>query len=132
MFEPGVGLPVEGCKTSEMLMRNAAMVCEEVDERVIADELTRWFIRRLDEMKIRLEDEVLSYDCNTAYDYVFFRLQADAQEYCEKTYGYLPSPGQLTTAFFGAEYERARRDRLAQRSWVAKFSDFIGRKNRPL
>lgn len=106
------------------------MVCEELDERQLAEELTRWFIRRLDELKIRVEDETLSYDCNTAYDFLFYRLQADAQSHFSQTYGYLPSPGQLTAAFFGAEYERARRDRLAQRSWVAKFSDFIGGKGR--
>lgn len=106
------------------------MISDLADERQIADELTRWFIRRLDELKIRVEDEELSYDCNTHYDCVFFRLQDDARSFCENAYGVSPSPGELTKAFFGAEYERARRDRLAQRSWVAKFSDFVGRRNR--
>jgi len=104
------------------------MVCEEVDEGQMTDELIRWFIRRLDDVNVRLEDEAMSYDCNTSYDYLFFRLQADAKAYWEKHYGYAPSPGQLTKAFFGAEYERSRRDRLAKRSWVVKFSDYWLRK----
>ena len=104
------------------------MVCEETDEDQMSEELVRWFIRRLDEMNVRLEDEAMSYDCNTAYDFVFFRLQNEAQAYWEDRYGYAPTPGQLANAFFGAEYERARRDRLSKAGWVARFSDYWNRK----
>lgn len=106
------------------------MVCEELDESLITNELIRWFIRRLDELDVSIEDEELSYDYNTAYDFLFLRLQAEAQAYAEDRFGYVPTSGQLAKAFFGAEYERSRRDRLARRSWVAKFSDFIGKRSR--
>jgi hypothetical protein len=103
------------------------MVCEELDESQMIEALTRWFIRRLDELEVSVEDEELSYDCNSAYDFLYFRLQADALAYADKRLGVTPTPGQLNKAFFGAEYERARRDRLARRSWVAKFNDFVVR-----
>lgn len=103
------------------------MVCEESGLTPLIEELTRWFIRRLDEFDVSIEDEELSYDCNSAYDFLYFRLQADAVAYADKHLGFTPTPGQLNKAFFGAEYERARRDRLARRSWVAKFNDFVVR-----
>ncbi|MFO1419326.1 MAG: hypothetical protein U1E83_11760 [Methylotetracoccus sp.] len=106
------------------------MYCEDTDDIRQSDELLRWFIRRLDELDVGVDDETLSYDCNTAYDYMFFRLQAEAQSYWETEHGHVPTPGELTKAFFGAEYERARRDRLAKSSWVAKFSDYWSRKGR--
>lgn len=108
------------------------MVFEDFDDIPVVDELTRWFIRRLDELDIRVEDEAWSYDGNSDYDALFFRLQADARCHWERVYGVQPSPGELTKAFFGAEYERTRRDRLAQRSWVAKFSDYLRRRHRSL
>jgi hypothetical protein len=100
------------------------MFLDETGDSHRGDELIRYFIRRLDELDVRIEDEDLSYDCNTPYDYVFFRLQADAQIHWEKHYGYVPTPGQLSNAFFGAEFERSRRDRLAKLSWVAKLGDY--------
>lgn len=101
------------------------MFLEEVgDDGRNADELTRYFIRRLDELDVRIEDEELSYDCNTPYDYMFYRLVSDAQVHWAKHHGYVPSPGQMSKAFFGAEYERSRRDRLAKLGWVAKLSDY--------
>lgn len=112
-------------------MRKAVMVCDELDERQIEEELMRWFVRQLDELRVCVEDEAYTYDCNTAYDQLFYRLQADAEAYWADHYGYPLSPGQLTRAFFAAEYERSRRDRLAQRSWVARFSDFVTRKWKP-
>lgn len=92
-------------------------------EHPCGEELTRYFIRRLDELDIRVEDEELSYDCNTPYDFVYFRLLSDAAVHWQKRYGFTPTPGQLTKAFFGAEYERARRERLAKLGWVAKLAD---------
>jgi len=107
------------------------MFLEEAgDEHRCSDELTRYFIRRLDELDVHIEDEDLSYDCNTPYDYVYFRLMADAQVHWEKHHGHVPSPGQLTKAFFGAEYERSKRDRLAKLSWVAKLSDYWHQRRR--
>jgi hypothetical protein len=79
-----------------------------------------------------VEDEAFSYDCNTSYDYLFFRLVADAQVHWEKHYGYVPSPGALSKAFFGAEYERARRDRQARLGWVARISDYWHHRRRKM
>lgn len=107
--------------------RCEVIASDEFNEQHKSEELTRWFIRRLDELEVNVDDEELSYDCNSAYDFLFFRLQCDAQNYAERHLGFVPTPGQLSRSFFGAEYERSRRDRLAKRSWVLKFGDFVGR-----
>lgn len=107
------------------------MVCDEIDEKQMEEELMGWFIQRLDELQVPLDDDACSYDCNTVYDHLFFQLQADAKGYMAERYGYSLSPGQLTQSFFAAEYERSRRDRLARCGWVARFSDFVSGKGRP-
>lgn len=107
------------------------MASEKIVEFQGTDELLRWFVRRLDELEISVDDEELTYECQSDYDFLFYRLQGDAERFWERNFGYRPTPGQLTKAFFGAEYERARRDRLARRSWAAKLGDFFSKKQRP-
>ncbi|WP_139558624.1 hypothetical protein [Methylotetracoccus oryzae] len=122
--EAGVIVPLRTLETKIMVFDEAG------HEHARGDELTRYFIRRLDELDVRVEDDELSYDCNTPYDYMYFRLLSDAQVHWQKHFGFVPTPGELTKAFFGAEYERSKRDRLAKLSWVAKLSDYWHQRRR--
>jgi len=89
-------------------------------DEYILNELTAWFRRRLDELKIHFDDEPLSYEANTAYDIAFYRLLAEARDAWLARHGYTPTPGQLTKAFFNAEFERSRDERLAKRNWLSR------------
>lgn len=91
-----------------------------VSDDYILSELTAWFRRRLDELRIRFDDEPLSYEANTAYDIAFYRLLAEARDAWLARHGYTPTPGQLTKAFFNAEFERSREQRLARRNWLSR------------
>lgn len=72
------------------------------------EELCRWFRRRLQQDSLQLDRVDLSYDGNTSYDLLFYRLQSEAARYWRTTYGFEPTPGQLSRAFFTAEFERFR------------------------
>jgi hypothetical protein len=72
------------------------------------EELCRWFRRRLQRDGLRLDRMDLSYDGNTPYDLLFYRLQLEAARHWRETYGFEPTPGQLSKAFFMAEFERFR------------------------
>ncbi|MGX2042134.1 hypothetical protein ACWJKU_18705 [Methylocaldum sp. MU1018] len=86
----------------------------------ILSELTAWFRQRLDELSIRFDDEPFNYEANTAYDIAFYRLLAEARDAWLARHGYTPTPGQLTKAFFNAEFERSRENRLARRNWLSR------------
>jgi hypothetical protein len=73
--------------------------------------LRRWFFDELRRRGIDHEKETPSYDANTAYDYAYYRLQAEAKVAWLKRYGYAPSDEMLSRAFFDAEIERFSRDR---------------------
>lgn len=88
-------------------------------------ELEHWFLQNLESMDVQFDSEVLSYDGNTAYDQMFYRLQAEAAHHWQKTYGFVPTPGELMNAFFAAEFERFRRARLANRRWYSKLGDWL-------
>jgi hypothetical protein len=90
----------------------------------VLSELTVWFKDRLDQADLHWDDEPLSYDGNTQYDVLFYRLQTEAAQYWQAKYGFQPTPGQLMKGFFGAEFERARQQRLARRGWKEKFHDW--------
>ncbi|MCX8049314.1 MAG: hypothetical protein N3A55_06605 [Methylohalobius sp.] len=70
------------------------------------EELRKWFQHRLEQDKVWFDPNRLSYDGNTPYDLLCYRLQAEAARYWRETYGFEPTPGQLSQAFFMAEYER--------------------------
>ncbi len=72
------------------------------------EELCLWFQRRLQQDGIRFDQRDLSYDGNTPYDLLFYRLQTEAMRHWRKTYGFEPTPGQLQSAFFTAEFKRFR------------------------
>jgi hypothetical protein len=72
------------------------------------EELRLWFQKRLEQEGLRIEQVTLSYDGDTLYDVIFYRLQSEAASYWRKTYGFEPTPGQLSRAFFLAEFERFR------------------------
>lgn len=91
-----------------------------IRESELIRELTRWFIDRLDQDPLRFDDEPLSYDGNTPYDIRFYELQQQAAHYWQHHYSFQPTPGQLMKGFFGAEFERFRRQRLAKRPWWSK------------
>lgn len=76
------------------------------------EELCRWFQLRLQQDKVRFDRTDLSYDGNTPYDLLFYRLQAEAARHWRETYGFEPTPGQLSNAFFAAEFERFRDSHL--------------------
>jgi len=84
------------------------------------EQLTLWFMDKLDRSSIQFDHEPLSYDGNTPYDVQFYQLQTEVARYWQSQYGYVPTPGQLMKGFFGAEFERSRRERLANRSWLEK------------
>ena len=73
--------------------------------------LRRWFFDALRRRGIDHRKETLSYDANTAYDYAYYRLQAEAKEAWLKRYSYSPSDEMLARAFFDAEIERFTRHR---------------------
>ncbi len=72
------------------------------------EELCRWFQRRLQQDGVRFDRMDLSYDGDTPYDWLFYRLQTEAARHWRKTYGFEPTPGQLQSAFFTAEFKRFR------------------------
>lgn len=98
-----------------------------INESRTIEQLTFWFIDRLDRSNIQLENEPLSYDGNTPYDVQFYQLQTEAAHHWQKQYGYVPTPGQLMKGFFGAEFERSRRLRLANRTWLGKLQAWYRR-----
>ncbi len=71
--------------------------------------LRRWFFDELRGRGIDYRKETLSYDANTAYDYAYYRLQAEAREVWLERCGYAPSDEILSRAFFDAEIERFSR-----------------------
>jgi hypothetical protein len=73
--------------------------------------LRRWFRHALDQRKIDFEGEPMSYDANTAYDFAYYRLQAEAKAFWLNRYGYAPSDEILSRAFYDAEIERFQRAR---------------------
>jgi hypothetical protein len=91
-------------------------------------ELVRWFRTRLDQRNIRFDAEPFSYESNTAYDQAFYRLQAEARAAWLIRYGYEPTPGQLTQAFYDAEFERFRAARLGRRNPLARMIGRLFRK----
>lgn len=96
----------------------------ESRERQTLQDLTLWFIDKLDQSSIRFEDEPMSYDGNTPYDVQFYKLQAEAARYWQNRYGFVPTPGQLLKGFFSAEFERSRRMRLANRGWLGRLQNW--------
>jgi hypothetical protein len=84
-------------------------------------ELALWFRDRLNEGNIHFDAEPLSYEANTDYDLAFYRLQAEARRDWLNRYGYAPTPGQLTRAFFDAEFERFQTARSSRRARLARF-----------
>jgi hypothetical protein len=85
------------------------------DQTQDALQLRLWFRDRLDRGDVHFDREALSYEANTEYDRLFYRLQAEAREAWLQRYGYAPTPGQLTQAFFDAEFDRFRAGRLARK-----------------
>lgn len=73
--------------------------------------LRRWFYKTLKARKIDHRNEPFSYDANSAYDYAYYQLQAEAREDWLTRYGYTPSDEMLSRAFFDAEIERYTRAR---------------------
>ncbi|MFM8330526.1 MAG: hypothetical protein ACKN9T_02440 [Candidatus Methylumidiphilus sp.] len=83
-------------------------------------ELTDWFKRRLAQSPVQFGDEPMSYEANSDYDVLCYRLQQQAAEHWQAQHGYTPTPGQLMQAFFGAEYERFHQQKLDARPWREK------------
>ncbi|GAB6067039.1 hypothetical protein JCM13664_03570 [Methylothermus subterraneus] len=73
----------------------------------LPEELRRWFKRRLKQERASLGVE-LSYEGNTPYDLLFYRLVQEAASHWQRRYGFSPTPEQLSRAFFEAEFERFR------------------------
>jgi hypothetical protein len=99
-------------------------------EPQILRQLTAWFTDRLDQADLHWEDEPLSYDGNTQYDVLFYRLQTEAAQYWQSHYGYVPTPGQLMKGFFGAEFERSQRRRMSALNWRQRIRDWCARSRR--
>ena len=90
-----------------------------VSDEYVLSELTAWFRRRLDELSIHFDDEPLSYDANTAYDIAFIVSWRKPDAWLAR-HGYTPTPGQLTKAFFNAEFDRSREQRLGRGNWLSR------------
>ncbi|MFM8445069.1 MAG: hypothetical protein ACKN9W_17250 [Methylococcus sp.] len=73
--------------------------------------LRHWFIAAIKARGLDYRNEPLSYECNTAYDYAYYRLQVEAREFWLNRYGYAPTDEMLSRAFFDAEIERYDRAR---------------------
>ena len=73
--------------------------------------LRRWFINEIRRRNISHEKEAFSYDANTAYDYAYYRLQAEAKTEWIRRYGAAPSDEILAHAFFDAEIDKFSRRR---------------------
>ena len=73
--------------------------------------LRRWFFETLQARKIDHRNEPFSYDANSAYDYAYYQLQAEARTDWLARYGYAPTDEMLSRAFFDAEIERYTRAR---------------------
>ena len=73
--------------------------------------LRRWFIKEIRSRDISHEKEAFSYDANTAYDYAYYRLQAEAKTEWIRRYGAAPSDEILARAFFDAEIDKFSRRR---------------------
>lgn len=99
------------------------MNTENRDSEIIR-QLTAWFMAKLDEENIQFEDEPMSYDGSSQYDARFYQLQSEAARFWQRQYGFVPTPGQLMKGFFGAEFERSRRMRLANRTWLQKLQEW--------
>ena len=87
-------------------------------------QLIRWFIERLDREEVRFGDEPLSYDGNTRYDIRCYRLQKEAAEHWMVHWGFEPTPGQIMKGFFGAEFERFRRQKMASLPWWVRLRNW--------
>ncbi|GAB4364492.1 MAG: hypothetical protein ACPW60_15230 [Methylohalobius sp. ZOD2] len=102
-----------------ILMRNSSV------EPGSLDELRLWFQHRLHRGGVRFDRSGLSYDGNTPYDLLYYRLQKEAARHWRKTYGFEPTPGQLSNAFFKAEFERFRSRHPPFRRWHRKMKCWL-------
>lgn len=73
--------------------------------------LRHWFMAAIKARGLDYRNEPMSYECNTAYDFAYYRLQVEAREVWLKRYGYAPTDEMLSRAFFDAEIERFNRVR---------------------
>lgn len=83
--------------------------------------LTAWFKEQLERSDVQFGDEPMSYEANTLYDVQCYRLQQEAAQHWQAVYGFVPTPGQLMKAFFGAEYERFHQAKLDRQPWPRRF-----------
>lgn len=81
-------------------------------------ELTDWFRQRLEEDDFRFRAGESNHEFDTACDSAFYSLQAEAGRYWERHYGFMPTPAELSQAFFRAEHERFEAQRMAPIRWM--------------
>lgn len=106
------------------------MTQSEMTDTQTTRRLMDWFKARLSESDLQFGDEPFSYDCNTDYDMLFYRLQQEAAEEWQTRYGFMPTPGQLMQGFFGAEYERFRQAKHESLPWMEKIKLAFNRVSR--
>lgn len=99
---------------------------DDPSPRLIA-ELTAWFQQRLSQSAVQFGDGPMSYDGNSRYDLQFHRLQRECAAHWARQHGFVPTPGQMMQAFFGAEFERFRAAHRADRSWWRRLLQRFGR-----
>ncbi|HHJ39645.1 MAG: hypothetical protein AXA67_10050 [Methylothermaceae bacteria B42] len=84
------------------------------------EDLRRWFQQQLEASPVQYEETPLNYEGNTPYDILYYRLQEKAARYWQETYGFVPTPGQLYKAFFGAQFDRFHTNQKSYRHWRRK------------
>lgn len=75
------------------------------------EDLRLWFQQRLKDSAVQYQDQYHPYDGNTPYDLLYYQLQNEAAHYWQEHFGFAPTPGQISKAFFAAQFHRFRDQR---------------------
>ena len=89
------------------------------------EDLQRWFQQQLEASPVQFDEKSLNYEGNTPYDILYYRLQDKAARHWQENYGFVPTPGQLYKAFFGAQFACFHNDHKNPRRWQRKIQCWL-------
>ncbi len=79
-----------------------------MDSKTEQQLLTAYFKKRLSELR-PIWKGPLSYEGDTPFDLLYYRLQEEAARDFQRRYGYLPPLGRIHRAFFAAQWAHIHR-----------------------